>query len=113
MSPIRMRLRVSSQQAKDVRIRSVSPIVDNGQVFVPKNREGELLIEEALAFPNGRHDDCIDVMAMVLDFWRQRLIMAEAPSRVHVAANTIRSQPGTIYRTGTEKRVARRISMRG
>lgn len=113
MSMARGIIRVSSQQAKDVRIRSVSPIVENGQVFVPKNREGELLIEEALAFPNGRHDDCIDVMAMVLDFWRQRLIMAEAPSRVHVAANTIRSQPGTIYRAGTEKRVARRISMRG
>ncbi len=103
-------LRWSSQQSKEVRIRSISPIVENGQVYVPKNREGELLIEEALAFPNGRHDDAIDVMAMVLDFWRQRVVFADAPARVQ-KGDAFRTSPGTVYRIGAERKA--RISMRG
>lgn len=102
----------ASQQNKEVRIRSVSPLVENCQVYIPKNREGELLLDEALAFPNGRHDDALDVMSMVLDFWRQRVIFAETPRPNKIAAGTYRTSPGTVYRTGAEIRPSRRISMR-
>lgn len=111
LSISRTLLRWSSQQNKEVRIRSVSPIVENGQVFVPKNREGELLIEEALAFPNGRHDDALDVMSMVLDFWRLRVVFAESPRPTMVKPGTFRTSPGTVYRVGAERRA--KISMRG
>lgn len=103
-------LRWTSQQNKEVRIRSISPIVENGQVYIPKNREGELLLEEALAFPNGRHDDALDVMSMVLDFWRSRVVFAETPRPSQLSSGAVRTSPGTVYRQGPERR---RISMRG
>lgn len=106
-------LKWTSQQNKEVRIRTISPLVENGQVYVPQNREGELLVEEALAFPNGRHDDCIDVMAMVMDFWRMRVVMANAPSHHVVREGVMRTSPGTVYRTAIERPVRRKISMRG
>lgn len=106
-------LKWSSQQNKEVRIRSISPIVENGQVFIPQNREGELLLDEAMSFPNGRHDDCIDVMAMVMDFWRMRVVMADAPSHHVVSPGVLRTSPGTLYRTGMDRPARRRISMRG
>lgn len=102
-------LRWSSQQNKEVRIRSISPLVENGDVSVTNDREGDLVIEEALAFPSGRHDDAIDVMAMVLDFWRAKMVMAAArPQRV---GDAIRTSPGTVYRLGPECRAKSRISM--
>jgi len=106
-------LKWTSQTNKDVRIRSISPIVENGQVFIPKNREGELLLDEALAFPNGRHDDCIDVMSMVMDFWRMRVVMAGATPHQVVHEGVMRTAPGTLYRTIPDRPPRRKISMRG
>lgn len=106
-------LKWTSQQNKEVRIRSISPLVENGQVFIPQNREGELLVDEALAFPNGRHDDALDVMAMIMDFWRMRVVMSNAPSHHVVSTGVMRTSPGTLYRTGSDRPMRRRISMRG
>lgn len=62
-----------SQANKDSRIRSIVPLVEGGQVSIPEDAEGELLIEEGREFPSGDHDDTIDVCAMVLDCWRNRM----------------------------------------
>lgn len=113
LSISRSLIRWTSQQNKEVRIRSISPIVENGQVYIPKNREGELLLDEATAFPNGRHDDALDVMAMVFDFWRMRTVLADSGRPRLVSPGVVRTAPGTLYRHGPEKRAQRRISMRG
>lgn len=68
----------ASQAHKEARIRSITPFVENGQVFIPLGAEYELLLKEASGFPMATHDDCIDVMSMVLDFWRQSLIYHNA-----------------------------------
>lgn len=62
-----------SQVNKETRIRSIVPLVENGQVSIPEDTEGELLLEEGRQFPSGDHDDTIDVCAMVLDCWRNRM----------------------------------------
>ena len=53
---------------KVARLNAVSPLIEGGRVFLP--REAEWLddfMDEAQSFPNGKHDDMIDALTIGLD----------------------------------------------
>jgi predicted phage terminase large subunit-like protein len=53
-------------QDKIARLNSVSPIFQDGKVWVPENRWAEELMEEISDFPNGEHDDLVDATSLAL-----------------------------------------------
>jgi len=53
-------------QDKIARLNSVSPIFQDGKVWVPENRWAEELMEEVSDFPNGEHDDLVDATSLAL-----------------------------------------------
>jgi predicted phage terminase large subunit-like protein len=59
-------------QDKVSRANAVAPILESGMVWYPENEEfAQDLVEECAAFPNGSHDDQVDVMVMALMRFRQ------------------------------------------
>ena len=56
---------------KHVRVNSVSPLFESGQVWAPEEKWAEELIEECAAFPYGDHDDLVDSMRQALMRYRQ------------------------------------------
>jgi predicted phage terminase large subunit-like protein len=53
-------------QDKIARLNSVSPIFQDGKVWVPETRWAEELMEEVSDFPNGEHDDLVDSTSLAL-----------------------------------------------
>ena len=53
-------------QDKIARLNSVSPIFQDGKIWVPDNRWAEELMEEVTDFPNGEHDDLVDATTLAL-----------------------------------------------
>tara|TARA_Y100000356_G_scaffold78381_1_gene64764 strand:- start:1012 stop:2340 length:1329 start_codon:yes stop_codon:yes gene_type:complete len=53
-------------QDKIARLNSVSPMFQEGKVWVPENRWAEELMEEVTDFPNGEHDDLVDSTTLAL-----------------------------------------------
>ncbi len=53
-------------QDKIARLNSVSPIFQDGKVWVPENRWAEELMEEVSDFPNGEYDDLVDATSLAL-----------------------------------------------
>jgi len=49
----------------------VSPIFQDGRVWIPENRWGEELIEEVSDFPAGENDDLVDATTLALARFRQ------------------------------------------
>ena len=58
-------------QDKIARLNSVSPIFQDGRVWVAENRWGEELIEEVSDFPNGENDDLVDATTLALARFRE------------------------------------------
>ena len=58
-------------QDKIARLNSVSPIFQDGRVWVPENRWGEELMEEVTDFPNGENDDLVDATTLALARFRE------------------------------------------
>jgi len=58
-------------QDKIARLNSVSPIFQDGRVWVPDNRWGEELMEEVSDFPNGENDDLVDATTLALARFRE------------------------------------------
>ena len=56
---------------KHVRVNSVAPIFEAGQVWAPDERWAEEVIEECAAFPYGEHDDLVDSTTQALLRFRQ------------------------------------------
>ena len=57
---------------KIARLNSVADIVRSGMVWYPAGRRwAEEVIEQAVAFPYGAHDDMVDCLSMVLTRYRQ------------------------------------------
>jgi len=56
---------------KHVRVNSVAPIFEAGQVWCPDERWAEEVIEECAAFPYGDHDDLVDSTTQALLRFRQ------------------------------------------
>jgi predicted phage terminase large subunit-like protein len=55
----------TSSTAKDLRIASIAGYIESGNVYVPNTIVGDILINEATAYPVG-HDDAIDCAAIAL-----------------------------------------------
>jgi len=58
-------------QDKIARLNSVSPIFQDGRVWVPDNRFGEELMEEVSDFPGGDNDDLVDATTLALARFRE------------------------------------------
>jgi predicted phage terminase large subunit-like protein len=58
-------------QDKIARLNSVSPIFQDGRVWVPENRWGEELMDEISDFPNGENDDLVDATTLALARFRE------------------------------------------
>ena len=56
---------------KHVRVNSVAPLFEAGQVWAPDHRFAEEVIEECAAFPYGDHDDLVDSTTQALLRFRQ------------------------------------------
>ena len=55
---------------KHVRVNSVAPMFESGQVWIPDERWAEEVIEECAAFPYGDHDDYVDSTTQALMRYR-------------------------------------------
>jgi len=58
-------------QDKIARLNSVSPIFQDGRVWIPDNRWGEELMDEVSDFPNGENDDLVDATTLALARFRE------------------------------------------
>ena len=56
---------------KHVRVNSVAPLFESGQVWAPDERWAEEVIEECAAFPYGEYDDLVDSTTQALLRFRQ------------------------------------------
>ena len=56
---------------KHVRVNSVAPMFESGQVWAPDERWAQDVIEECAAFPFGDHDDYVDSTTQALMRYRQ------------------------------------------
>jgi predicted phage terminase large subunit-like protein len=59
---------------KEVRAGRASVAINQGRVFLPAGQDPmiDLFLEEALAFPGGRHDDQVDSMVQAIDWWENQ-----------------------------------------
>ena len=75
-------IEVTPEGGKIARAHAVSPMVESGNVYLPHPAlvpwtDG--FLEEAAAFPNGRHDDQVDAMTQALNRLRQTGSMFHIP----------------------------------
>jgi predicted phage terminase large subunit-like protein len=59
---------ITPKASKMARARAASPQIEAGDVWLPHTREAEELVEEAAAFPLGKHDDDVDAMSQLLNY---------------------------------------------
>jgi phage terminase large subunit-like protein len=58
---------------KVARAHAVTGIIERQRVWIPlKRKYGAELLQEALEFPKGAHDDAVDAMVMALLYLRKR-----------------------------------------
>jgi hypothetical protein len=55
-------------QGKKIHIRGLQPIMATGRLFVHPTQH--ILRDEMFSYPNGKHDDVIDALAMHQQVWR-------------------------------------------
>lgn len=61
-------IKVNPQGGKVARVNAVSPYIESGNVYLPRNVEWvHDFIEEAASFPKGKHDDQVDAMSQALN----------------------------------------------
>jgi predicted phage terminase large subunit-like protein len=73
---------------KHVRVNSVAPMFESGQVWCPDERWAEEVIEECAAFPFGDHDDYVDSTTQALMRYRQGNFV-QLPDDYHDEPRTI------------------------
>ena len=64
-------LEFTPDRDKVSRATAATPFLESGRVWLPENKEWAFeLIEEAIGFPNARHDDQVDAMVMAVLYMR-------------------------------------------
>jgi predicted phage terminase large subunit-like protein len=59
---------VNPQGGKIARVNAVSPYIESGNVYLPRNAEWiHDFVEECASFPKGKHDDQVDAMSQALN----------------------------------------------
>jgi predicted phage terminase large subunit-like protein len=59
---------VNPEGGKVARVNAVSPYIESGNVYLPRNAEWiHDFVEECAAFPRGKHDDSVDAMSQALN----------------------------------------------
>lgn len=66
------------------RARALQPFVENGAFFIKK--EMQVLHDEMVEFPFGKHDDTVDCVAYILQIWRK-------PSKHQSTMQTLPCEP--------------------
>ena len=72
---------ITPKESKQERAYSVTPYLEAGNIFFPKNQKfTKDLEEEMLQFPSGAHDDTVDSMTQALNYFRtkKRVQMTES-----------------------------------
>jgi predicted phage terminase large subunit-like protein len=65
-------LEYTPDRDKVARVYAASPVLEAGRLWMPKNKKwADDLIEELLSFPNGRHDDQVDALAMAVHYMKE------------------------------------------
>lgn len=68
---------------KVARVHAIEPFITSENVFLPREEWTQDFVEECSSFPNGRHDDQVDAMAMALNklyFFYANVTRLEIPS---------------------------------
>jgi predicted phage terminase large subunit-like protein len=61
-------IKVNPQGGKVARVNAVSPYIESGNVYLPRNAEWvHDFVEEAASFPKGKNDDQVDAMSQALN----------------------------------------------
>ena len=64
-------LEFTPDRDKVSRATAATPFLESGRIWLPENKEWAFdLIEEAIGFPNARHDDQVDAMVMAVLYMR-------------------------------------------
>lgn len=59
---------ITPRGSKVARAQAITPQIESGNVFLPRNRTFvDDFIEECASFPTGAHDDCVDSLSQALD----------------------------------------------
>jgi len=67
---------VNPRSSKQARVSAVTPLIDNGNVWIPKfSSFTDNFLEECRTFPNGKHDDCVDAMSQGLSRFKHLIDM--------------------------------------
>lgn len=69
---------ISAAGDKTAKARSVQALLDNGVIHFPHTEWADRVINESLKFPNGKHNDMVDVMA-TMGRWIHRMWEADPP----------------------------------
>ncbi len=59
---------ITPKASKLARARAATPQIEAGDVWLPRARWAEELVEEAAAFPLGKHDDQVDALSQLLNY---------------------------------------------
>lgn len=59
---------INPKDSKEARVNASSPLIEAGNVYIPEGAEGDELIEEFCVFPNGKHDDLVDMTTQYLNY---------------------------------------------
>ncbi len=71
---------INPKGSKEARAIAITPFVEAGNIYLPLHAWWrDNFIDEASAFPNGAHDDAVDMMTQALDRWMHRKASAPKP----------------------------------
>lgn len=104
---------VEPQGGKEARVRACSPQIQAGNVILPRTAWAHELVEEAAAFPVGRHDDQVDAMSQALNWllYHQTDHVTNLPATDErfVGPHLLALQQKGVFAFGTNQRLKGRI----